>query len=353
MTKKIPVLSYTVQMTIFVSDKRPEILPLLEAVAEANEKYQPVQDYLGETLFPGLPPRFVVNVIEELRLLGLIDQGKLTPMGEETRLKKEVMVPQTGIYEVQVISDPLIPQVFIGYDPLEADLREELSSTKQNGQIDILPDYILGKQGSRFRTIARDSRTIAIKEIKEKGSLIAGKKRVMEIELTFDGDWQLKVNYDNFTTTVDIPEFFKGENVIDQLLYCLSPRADLNYWRVPQDPRSLKDMEITRFLKTFRLKDVEITGGGTFQQVTMEEVEIVPDNQESTEEWAQRLFLLHLSVYVPEKHYGEMWKEMISSHNGFNGFYLLPPHLEELWSRIPFGSQKYWFLRAPADLKLE
>ena len=76
MRRNAVVTSYAVQMTIYEGEDRPEIIPLLEAVEEANQTSRALVDYISEKLFMGLPQTFVRNVIEELRLLGLIKEGE-------------------------------------------------------------------------------------------------------------------------------------------------------------------------------------------------------------------------------------------------------------------------------------
>ena len=72
-------------MTLYENSKeREELLPLLQAIKDAIIYNISVEDFFMENIFPNNPKRFIHNVLEELRLLDLYNDGELTEKGEKT-----------------------------------------------------------------------------------------------------------------------------------------------------------------------------------------------------------------------------------------------------------------------------
>jgi hypothetical protein len=342
-------------MTIFEEEDRPEIIPLLKAVSEANRSNSDVVTYMHNNLFFDLPIPFVENVLEELRLMGLITEDRiLSKRGKQTLEKEEVMVPRTGPYRVDVVNDPLLPQVVINYYPLNASLKMDLFTTEaEPRQIVEIPTFLQNTVGTRIKTLENSSRTIDIKEIQKKGSLLP-KTSHIQVILQYKPDyWQLQMKYRKHTRTLDLPQIFDGQRLIDQLLQSISVEADLTRWRIPQVPAVLDIKELSRFKKDFKLSTFEIEELGRFTQVVLEDIEIYPDSDESARHWAIALFLEELSGYMFQERFRNTWTDLIIKYSILSEFTFTPPTLEELWSSVPFGSSKYWFLRAPSDMRLE
>lgn len=355
MRRSIEVESYAVQMTIFEKeDDRPEILPLLKAVREANEANIDLVSYFQEKIFLDMPKTFVHNVIEELRLLGLIDsEWILTERGQETIAKEIVMIPRTGPYRLDVVNDPFLPQVIIQYSPLKIGIKSDLFRTEEeNGNsITKIPSYLLNTVNSTINTLEDQPQTIVIKEIAEKGTYIPNNRQI-NLELHFTEYWQLYFRYRNFRGKIQVPGFFNGDQLIDALLLQLSEQADLTQWRIPQKPDLLNQNELSRFKKEFRIKNYEMNDLGSFSQVKLEDVSIFPSDVDSAKDWAIKLFIEELSSYVFGKRYANTWEELIHRYPTLREYEFIYPKIEELWSIVPFASQKYWFLRAPTDMRL-
>ena len=355
MRRSIEVVFYAVQMTIFEKeDKRPEILPLLKAVREANEANLNLVQYFQDKIFLDMPETFIYNVIEELRLLGLIDsEWILTDRGQETIAKEVVMIPRTGPYRLDVVNDPLIPQVIIQYSPLKTGIKYDLFKTEgENGNsIADIPFYLLNTINSTINTLEDQSQTIVIKEIAEKGTYIPNNRQV-NIELQFTEYWQLYIRYRNFRGKIQVPSFFNGDQLIDALLEQLSEKADLNLWRLPQKPDLLNSNELSRFKKEFRIENYSMSDLGSFSQVKLEDVPIFPTDLDSAKDWAIKLFLEELSTYVFGTRYDNSWEELLHRYPILREYEFIYPKMEDLWTIVPFASQKYWFLRAPTDMSL-
>jgi len=364
--RRVPVTYYAVQMSIFVSEKRPEILPILTAVQEADDRNYTLNDYLKRYLFTELPARFTENVIYELQLLGLVEKGRLTKVGKITleKLEKtnEAMIPQEDTYEVQIIDDPLIPQVFINFKSLKTDLKSSLfpvdnNRNKQNNnnkqRMRKLPKFILNMSGSTFKTLEKKSRLVTIQNIQAKGEIVKKKSRFINLELEYEDKWTLIVNLGTFTTTLDLPDDFDGDAIINRLLQEISPSADINQWIIPQNPINLNDKEIKGFRKNFSLNNLRITAIGNFQQVLLDNVQIQPIDLDSAKIWAKKLLLLTITDYVNRKDLLDEWERSISLNQWLSVYNLVLPDLAELWGEVKFGSRKYWYLRAPDDMLLD
>ncbi|MFX1284742.1 MAG: hypothetical protein ACFFB5_13870 [Promethearchaeota archaeon] len=352
--RRVEVLSYAVQMTIFEEEDRPEIIPLLRTLSEANETNINVIEYLQNNIFIDLPVAFIKNILIELRLMGLIlEDNTLSNRGKQTLEKGEVMVPRTGPYRVDIVDDPLIKQVIIDYNPLNLSLKDDLFSQDDDSRQTIeIPDFLSNTIDTRVSTIENNSRTIDIKEIQERGSKLHSKHQ-LEITLQFLNSYtQLIVNYRNHTRTLELPSNFNENKLIDRLLTSISSEADLTRWRIEQSPESLTITELSRFKKNFNLPSFEIEELGYFSFVTLQDIEIYPDNDQSARQWAIDLFLEELSDYVINKRYLDLWNDLIYKYPVLGEYEYVIPTLKELWSGVQFGSQKYWFLRAGTDMRL-
>lgn len=353
--RSVEVESYEVQMTIFEEeDKRPEIIPLLKAVGEANEEGVDVVEYLQTKIFFDLPQTFIRNVLEELYLMEFIDEeDTLTERGSETIKTKEVMVPRTGPYRVNVVDDPLINQVVLTCDPLKASLRKEIyNSTNESGRVITIPSYLKNTIGRRIKTVETETRMIDIKEISERASVGRQLGRV-DVELQFTNYWELKIRFRKMTRRIDLPETFNGDLLIDQLLKMISDQADLSGWRIPLNPNSLKISELKRFKKNFSLNNIMIERLGHFSRTIFEDIEIYPENEEAAYQWAKNLFIEELSEYMFGNKYRKTWEELFNTYPNFDEYTIPQPTLEDLWNSNPFGSHKYWLLRAGTDMRLE
>jgi DNA-binding MarR family transcriptional regulator len=115
---------------------------------------------------------------------------------------------------------------------------------------------------------------------------------------------------------------------------------------------SSSERERRIFYKDFTLNKDKVLNLGIFDSIKIENVGIYPDNLDSAIKWAQELIVNEISSYLTNKNLVEI-RDKVVNHIGFNN-YELPNFLrDDLLKIIPFGSHKFWFLKAPEDLKLE
>ncbi|UJG40388.1 MAG: hypothetical protein K9W45_11170 [Candidatus Heimdallarchaeum aukensis] len=345
-------------MSVFVSEERPEIIPLLKGVEEAEKKSVETATYFEEKLFPGFSMKFVENILEELRLLGLVDNGhKLTQKGIETIEEEDVTVPDEGTFEIHVVNDVLIPQVIIDIKPLEPNLSSELAIKRKQGKQSKLelPELILKTKGSTFNIFDDKRRKVTIHEIQKVGLKNKNNEK-LDVELAFDEKkWTLKVTFNKEKFDLHLPQWFNQTDVVDKVLTLFSAKADLKQWRLPQDPTKLEKKEITSFNKNFQKDNVKLSSLGKFNIVRLIGVPIFPDSQKSAEKWSKKLFIeKKLSNYMTTKDFETEWRQMIKEYSGkFDKFDLPPPKIMDLLDEITYASQKYWFLQAPLDMNIE
>ena len=356
MKKIVPINVYEVNMTVFISEKRPEILPIIQAVREANEKGKPAVKYLSEVLFIGFPLKFSENIFEELRLLELVNEnGELTPRGLEALATSNIMEPDKGSFQIKVVNDSLIPNSIIAVDQLDPNARKEIFSSKEKreeSKIQI-PKYIVSQKGKRFKTLDEVQSLVDIQDIAPRGSIDRRTKEILEYYLYFEGnDWKAEVRFQNKSFSQELPESFDGTELIKSLLFSIHKNVDISTWRVPQKPSSLTTKELLNFSKDFQLKKVEIQNIGIFDILTLRDVSICPEDNKTAKEWAMKIFTETLSNYLVEIEYLEKWGEIIDQNNELKKFQIEIPSMNEVLSNLDPGSKKYWFLQAPFDLKL-
>ena len=351
----VKVQTFSVQMTIYEEDKsRSEIIPLLKAIVEAEEEGKIPLTYMKEKLFPELPLTFIKNIMEELRLMGLVENGELTERGELTIQSKEVMIPRTGSYRIDVVDDPLFERVIVNYDPLTPNLEKELLSKENNDSRSvIIPDFILDTIDHKIETIEQITRKIEIKNIQENG-YFNEKNYYLEFSLVYNNNfWDLKVRNKGYSTSIEKPSLINESQIIETLLKKISSKADLNQLRIPVNPENLTVTELVLFKKDYQLNNVSFDQLGEFNSATLKEIEIYPEDDSSATKWAEKLFLERLSSYIVQHEFEKMWTDLIHEFPILGEFDIHSPSIGQLSQQITFGSAKYWFLKAPRDMELE
>ncbi len=356
MKKVVPINVYEVNMTVFISEKRPEILPIIQAVNEANEKGKAAIKYLSEVLFIGFPLKFSENILEELKLLELVNEnGELTPRGYESLTTSNIMEPDKGSFQIKVVNDPLIPSCIIAVKQLDPNARKEIFSSKEKREekkIQI-PKHIVSQKGNRFKTLDERQTLIDVQEIAPRGSIDRSVQEKLEYYLSFEGnDWKAEVRYRNKSISLEVPESFDGTAIINSLLFSIQKNVDISTWRVPQTPSALTTKELLNFIKDFQLKKIEIQNIGIFDTITLRDVSICPEDNKTAKEWAMKIFTETLSNYLIDREYLVKWGEIINQNNELKKFQIEIPSMHEVLSNLDPGSKKYWFLQAPFDLKL-
>ncbi len=356
--RQISSVSYSVRMSVFISERRPELLPLLKAVQEAEEKKENSVKYMNKTLFQSFSEKFVINILEELKILDLIDSDySLSPRGFEALEEETILTPDEGAFEIRTVKDVLLPQVIIDFKRLDPNLDRELKESL-DGRTEkkiVLPNHVLKTEGTKLRTLEKRPRLVDIHEINKIGIVNRNSVVNLDILLTYsEGKWKSKVVIQNKEFSFPFPEGYEHKLLVDQLLKIISPNADLKRWRIPQNPSNLQLSEVNSFLKNFDKKSIKLGDLGNFSQVKFYDVSIFPDCQISAILWAKTIFLERKCfLYLVGNQYEIQWKEMLDEFSDLKDFKLDIPKRDELLDELEFGSQKYWFLKAPEDMLLE
>lgn len=354
MRRKIPIETFSVKMTLYENSKeREELLPLLQAIQDAEDYDESIEDYFMEHIFPNNPRRFIQNILEELRLLDLYSDGELTEKGIKTLETGIVMIPKEGPYIIEAINDPLIQQTIISYRPLRPDIREELRSNERNYEkIEKLPNYIHESLEEDIKTFNKDRKIINIKEIDEKGSYIR-KREFLDLLLEYDESyWKLSVVYDKKSIKIEKPEDFNSEKIVDELLIKISSHPDLVRLRIPDKPENLSKEALISFKKNYILNNRDILTLGNFNHISVEEVPLFPENKQASYEWAKELFIFQLSSYMTQTRLIKEWEILLDKNEPLNEFEVPIPKLKEIRGLIDFSNKKFWYLQAPLDFKL-
>ncbi len=350
MQKEITVDIYAAQLTIFIKEDHPEFIPILQAYAEALEEDTEPVTYIHNTLFESQPQRFVENIILEFKVMGFVEDGLLTDRGYEVLSNQDVFVPQTGIYTIYTVNDPLFPQIILNIEPYNASVKNEVRNN-YDSQYKDLPDYIHVIKNHKIQSFGRPSQVIDIKEIDRSGKKVKKKQKAVIYCEFKDGKWEQRLSYNKVTRHVDANSML-DEETAEHILKTVSPNFDPSDYAMGHSINELNNTEITSFTKDYRLNRITFDMLGTYTNIQVKNIKIKPKTVQDAKEWSIKLFVIkYLNSYLVLPAFQKIWSEMNFENSQlaiYNPDASFSEILESPWIR--YGSQKYWYLQAPTDV---
>ncbi len=361
LTAAIPVDRIDAFAEMAWMERRPE-LGLVCRAARANGGR--LSRATVQSVLPGLGDAGADNVVSWCAMLGLCDRhGGLTQLGEGVADKDEAPVPEQGAYRLWLGEHPVLGRRILNI--------ERLSATRDPRFDDIVPIPVEPEPDVVFTSLGDPNQRFIFRGFPakhgERGCLRGATKATCRLRWSLDFDsnsdaWQLD-------GTMETPHGFKPVQHHAETagldLWSLAtawgggPLASFGRWH-QKDRRlavafsSVSEVEQDSFLKTVKLKSVEVPGKGTYSDVTLEDVPVGPAAAADAQRWAMACFDRELGRDTRYRSRADVRRLFADLTEGtplerFNP--TLPAHdeLVATMAKAP-TPQVFWSLAAPVDL---
>lgn len=344
-------------------EQRPELSLLCQQARAQGGRLTP---YAIQQCLPGLAEAASRNVLESCRVLNLVDrQGALTPLGEKVADSQEAPVPEQGTYALWVASHPLL-----GHRILSV---ERLLATRDPRFEDIRPLPIEPEAGVVFQSVVDRSRFLLRAFPGKPGERPEGLLGSTDARLTLrwtlhfeattpeqQSRWQLDGQLEHDKRLKPI-EHASEEAPLDLNrladAWGMGPLATHGHWDVSQKRlrvalEGLTEQEQESFRKSFTLPRVEVSGKGSFDNVTLEAVPIGPLSAADSDRWAQKRLVRGLARhkgFLSRAALRELFLSLTEDTPLEDLGPTLPTHTDTL-ARVKEQPEIFWKLAAPVDL---
>ncbi|MDX1973087.1 MAG: hypothetical protein SFY68_11210 [Candidatus Sumerlaeia bacterium] len=342
-------------------ERRPEIGILCQRAAKEAGVVSPS---LIQQVVPGLPSAGALNIIAQLKMLGLCDgHGALTPLGREAAKDHEVPIPEQGTYELWIGEHPVFGCRLVHVDRIEAkgDDRRGYDPVR----IPPVPD----------RSIATPSaldpkEKVVFRDFPRANGNPVGIRRndSSNLEVRWELDSETETSRWSLVGILDIPG--KGPRQAIPVQIDLEVNLELltDHWghetlrqEGQWDPKMRRlriraeqasEAEKRSFRKAFGPREIDVPGVATFKGATLSDVAIAPANQQESQAWATAM--LHSALakeqqYRTRQQVRSLFAQQIDGTPLEEFETVLKPH-EELISEFDSQPELFWELAAPVDL---
>ena len=371
LNRKLNLEKYYIVGEIGFKETREEIISYL-LVAKQYNNYMSAEN-IGRDLLNDNNPAIGKRIINLCQYLGLINEDQyLTTTGLEAIDNKAVLIPEEGVYEIIITTDPLYPETLIDLKRSEnkdfyAELKEiknqynEKKKESNDSKIKSLnlkkevPFYVKRLVG---KIINLQDKQIKIYNIqpycqeirpsnKEELFLTLSLSEYKDYELIFSG---LIKN----TKILNLNKNFN--NLFKELL-----NSEAKNWIVRNNQykfhvkyENLSEKELNTFYKDLWLKEPSLENYGSFRSTNIENIPITPQTDQDAQKWVEFLVWNDITDYITEEKYISIWQKHIQL---FTGFYIYRISNEDLFkSRLKDGNNKpnqFWYIQIPNLLSEE
>jgi hypothetical protein len=362
LSAEIPVERFAVFAEMAWLERRPELGLLCRAAMKQGDR---VSIVTVQSALPGLPDAGASNVMTWCQVLGLCDaQGGLTELGKDVAESDEAPVPEQGTYGFWMAQHPLLGRRIL--------VVERLTSNRDHRFDAIEPLNVEPDRGVVFRSVINPDERYMLRHLPtnhgKSGCLRGATEATCRLRWTLDFDagrdqWQLD-------GLVEAPQGgmmpLKHQPEIDGIdLWALAANwgatslADLGRWsteerRLAVQFSGLTDDEQEAFLKTVKLRYVEVPGKGGYDNVTLNDVPIGPTSGPEAQRWAMSRLtrsLANTPQYRSRSEVRHLFAELTEDTPLEHFGPTLPGHATliagDLHAKQP---DVFWGLAAPVDL---
>lgn len=402
--RPLKIQRFRVKGTIEKAEKRPEIHSILLL---AQEQYGVVSARdVVEKLLGGRPEtvgRRLLALCADYGLLAKEKQGNdfaLTSKGTTAISQQKIFVPEQGTWELWVTNDSLLPTALLKVEAFkEPSIIEEKRNKDKPRKLASLPAWLPSHLiGKTLSPLVADNHQYRFIELSEKGEFVTDvKANVKAIWITpesaktslrFEGSvdgkkldysyqilpklafseiWKQMLKQQGWLQNNHSGEYWDFaqpkqtfSEVLDQMLKQqggLQNNQSSKNWDFTQQAlripcKNLSETEQSTFLKDYKLSKPVISGFGDFDDTLIENIPIMPKDENAAGSWGFWLLEQKVNDYMLS---GQLEKQQqnISALKQFAEFDLIFPEQKEFAQELHNSNPKaYWHLQAPLDWQL-
>lgn len=359
----IPVSHIAVFAEMAWMERRPELGQLCRSATSNGNRLTPA---VVQSSLPGLSDHAANNVISWCHTLGLCDtHGGITNLGEDVAKTNEAPIPEQGAYEMWIARHSLIGSKVLAVKRLNADKGPGFDAIEP---LSVQPDI-----GKLFKSaIDKDERFLVRGTQANHGQpgMLTDDKQTCRIRWTIDFDessdqWQIDGKLEMKTPRGELvarPIIHEPErDGIDVWAlasrWASGPLRKYGRWNAEKKSLSvefqtLDGIEIGSFRKTFDLGNVNVTGKGSYADVLLEDVRIIPNSEEGAQSWAMARLLNSMSTKPGYRSRAELRNEfsVLTEGTPLEEFSPTLPSHQDMLDVANDDRERFWSLAAPADL---
>jgi len=365
LSRQVSVRKIEALMEIGRREKRDDLHSILLLAEECGGRVTPRG--ISQKLLPGRPESAAKALIDRCNYYEILSpSGELTDAGREALKTAQVFIPERGRYVVWYTDDPLVPQQLMDLEPVdETRLHDEVMKqdrskkpSAQEERSQDLPDNLHFLEGKTFDLFGHDHGQVAIKKVEPRVvSRSPDSTDNVRVNLRLSSTSPAIVSIDGkFNRTLPPP-------IVDFSLAWLDLLGPLSaLWDASKSPPALRknfeelgEGELGSFTTNLSLREPRVTGLGSFDDMVVQGVPIVPRTEYDADSWARWLLLRSIDTYVAGPRYTELMARAIARFPGYHGMKLpsqsqLARELDEQKKNALLPEQ-YWYLQAPLDLE--
>ncbi len=341
-------------------ERRPE-LGLLCRTARGSR----ISPAVVQAVVPGLGDAGARNVLSWCRMLGLCDaQGSLTTLGEDVAENNTAPVPEQGVYGFWLAQHPVLGQRILSV--------ERLAARHDSRFDDITALPIVPDRGVVFRSVVDPQQRYLLRELPNnhgqpggvRGTTNASCRLRWTLDFTTGHDqWQLdgviEAPQGDLRSIQHTPEIdgLDLKNLAN--IWGAGALAAFGHWQVVERRlavplKGLTDNEQDDFRKTFKLRQLEVPGKGSYADVSLEDVPIGPFSKEEAQRWAMSRLsrqLLRQPAYRSRSEVRRLFAELVEASPLETFGPSLPAHDMLIGGSLHTKTPEvFWSLAAPVDL---
>lgn len=344
------------------AERRPEIGLLCKRALQQGVNLSPG---LIQEIIPGVPSSGAVNIIGQLKMLGVCDwMGALTPLGREAAKDSQVPIPEQGTYELWIAEHPIF-----GCRLIHAD-RQDSRADERRGGPDPVAITRVPEPNIATPSVLDQKQRVVFRNFPKATGVPVGIRRndSSNLEVRWELDSESGASSWSFAGTIDIPG--KGPRPAiasrERKEYDLEWLSD--HWgretlrqdgewdsehrRLRIRAEQASPGEKRSFLKAYGPRQIDVPGVATFSEATLSDVRIVPANQRESQAWASALLEAAFAKdpqYRTRQQVRSLFAEQIDGTPLEEFEAVLKAH-GELLSEFDSQPDLFWQLAAPVDL---
>lgn len=355
--RKIEIEKFRGILDVGKQQKKESYISILK-IAEENGGKVEAKDIINK-FFKERPESLGERLIHRCYLYGLLtEDGRLTEEGKSAIEENKVFLKENGAYNFWTTKDPLIKQILLNVEDINLFHMKKGNTIKELINI---PEWIKNLENERITLFNKKNEIIKIYEFRDLVQemendlntmiyyIVSPSDKIEEHKLLITGDLKKEL--------IELPKY-SYEDIWLSLLEKESDRWDIesNAYMCKLDELDKSSRLSFKITKSF--KNPEILDLGIFNNLTVNNIPIIPINNEEANNWAIWILEQKIIDYLGAEDYSKLCSEIIRM-KPFKQFEISLPAQEEMAKSFVKESEegdiefmeKYWYLKSPLELE--
>jgi len=355
--RKVEIEKFRGILDIGRQQKKESYISILKLAEENGGKVE-AKDIINK-FFKDRPESLGERLIHRCYLYGLLtEDGQLTGEGKLAIEENKVFLKENGAYNFWTTKDPLIKQILLNLKGISVFRMKERSKVKDLINI---PGWIKNLENERITLFNKKNEVVKIYEFRD---LVQDMENDLNIKIHYIVSPLDKIEEHKLLITGDLEKGltelpkYSYEDIWLSLLGKESDRWDKESNAYMCNLDELDNSSRLSFNITKSFKNPKILDLGTFNNLRVNNIPIIPINNEEANNWAKWILKQKIIDYLDTEDYSNLCFEIIKM-KAFEKFEISLPAQEEMTKFFLKESEegdiefmeKYWYLKSPLELE--